>query len=109
MKLSEMTIDGAIATAMLEVPECFPQDDRDEAPPTGQACYRALWFHAAAVWLANHPNSFRRRIGFGRQRDQWVVRTFEIENPGFDQPWPQPTEYHALAAACLLAAGKEVP
>lgn len=138
MKLSDMTIDEAIAYAVREVPKCCPQgwgridqaammgeivmrgwSKSDHAngsgwfSPDGDEYFRALWFHAAWVWLeTNHEDEFKlSRCGIDdNEVVKWMAGFFDhktMKSWRYEQ-W-LPTEYHALAAACLLAAGKEVP
>jgi hypothetical protein len=102
MKLSDMTIDEAIAYAVREVPEIVPEDWAIRSvllniPPSMR---QAIWFHAAWVWLARQG----RPDFIEAQADKFSLwDDFNSDYRDF------PTEYHALAAACLLAAGKGVP
>lgn len=114
MTLNEMTVDEAIALACREVPGCWPLDvtkDDDLDPPIrlrGSGIpvdvFRALWFDAAWEWLMGQPEHFEPSCG--------SFTPAKCPGGWHDGQYPSevlPTKYHALAAACLTAAGKEVP
>lgn len=112
MKLAEMTVDEAIAVACREVAECCPPpvevsvDFKERTIGPEDRLYRAVWFDAAYETL---PNNFRYMIRRGgTDPNVWYV--FGMDELEFwELLWGGPTKYHALAAALLLAAGKEIP
>ena len=97
MNVPELTIDEAIADCVRQVPEVQLIGGCSRSLP----CCRALWFHAAWVWLIReHPEADVPTSALWAGDGLWGVDHADGSSDG-----PFPTEYHALRAAVLLAKG----
>lgn len=100
------------------VPETWGDDEEAAVPPTGNACYVALWFRSAWEWHRQNqdhlPNAHRHAWTSVRKSGEWWAVFVDNNSPASMKdlrrdPLRYASSVHALGAACLLAAGKPVP